>query len=219
MAKAYSTIGTILKAGETVAEIEKLCKIKSYPDLGGSPESVESTDLEDTFQTFVLGVQSMEGMEFTCNYQPDEYEALVVSSDTDLYYQLEMGEYGSQGRFRWQGKHSVRVTGADVNAVREMVLTIVPSTVISVLEEPDPTPSVTLNKNAESVVVNATKSLTATVVPSGTTVTWKSDDTSIATVSGGTVTGKAAGTTLIWASIKVDGTDYYDVCAVTVTAS
>ena len=219
MAKAYSTIGTILKAGATVATISKLCKIKSYPDLGGAPESVESTDLEDLFQTFVLGVQSMEGMEFTCNYQPDEYEALVTSSDTELYYQLEMGQYGSQGRFRWQGKHSVRVTGADVNSVREMVVTIVPSTMISVLEAPDPIPSVTLNKNSETVAKNATKSLTATVVPSGTSVTWRSENTTIATVSNGTVTGKAAGTTLIWASIKVDGTDYEDVCAVTVTAS
>ena len=219
MAKAYSTIGTILKAGATVATIEKMCKIKSYPDLSGAPETVESTDLEDFFQTFVSGVQSMEGMEFTCNYNEDDYDALVATAGTELYYQLEMGEYGSQGRFRWQGTHSVRITGADVNAVREMVITVVPSTEISSLAAPSPTPSVTLNKNSETVAVNGTKSLTATVVPSGTAVTWKSDDTTIATVSSGTVTGKAAGTTLIWASIKVDGTDYYDVCAVTVTAS
>ena len=34
-AKAVSTIGTVLKYGASASNLAQLCKIKSYPDLGG----------------------------------------------------------------------------------------------------------------------------------------------------------------------------------------
>lgn len=134
MAKAYSTIGTVLKTATSQAgSYTQLCKIKSYPDLGGAPETIETTDLEDTFQTFVEGVQSMDAMEFTANYNPTDYAAVVnaIPSSGDLWYQLEFGSAGAEGKFQWSGTHSVRVTGGDVNAVREMVITVVPSSAIT----------------------------------------------------------------------------------------
>lgn len=133
MAKAYSTIGTVLKYGAALNSLTKLCKIKSYPDLGGSPETIETTDLEDTFQTFVPGVQSMETMEFTCNYNPTDYAAVVsaIPASGEQYYQIEFGDSGAEGKFYWQGTHSVRINGGDVNAVREMTITIVPSSAIT----------------------------------------------------------------------------------------
>ena len=81
-------------------------------------------------------------------------------------------------------------------------------------------PSVTLSKNYISIVKNTTYDLTANVVPSGTTVTWASADTSKASVSGGTVTGgSSAGNTIITASITVSGVTYNDTCTVVVTNS
>ena len=130
-AKAYSTIGTVLKYGASASNLAQLCKIKSYPDLGGQPEQLETTDLEDTMQTFVEGVQSLDSMEFTANYTPEGYDAVVASAGTPGYYSIEFGDGGSQGIFKWQGTHSVRVSGADVNAVREMVITCTPSTTIT----------------------------------------------------------------------------------------
>ena len=56
--KAVSTIGTILEVSENGTDWEKLCKIKTYPALGGAPEQLETTDLEDEVQTFVPGVQT-----------------------------------------------------------------------------------------------------------------------------------------------------------------
>ena len=80
-------------------------------------------------------------------------------------------------------------------------------------------PSVTLDKETLSLTVGgATGSLSATTVPAGATVTWKSSDTTKATVSSGTVTAVAAGTCIITASITVDGVTYTDECAVTVAA-
>lgn len=128
--KAVSTINTVLKAGEAAASLEKLCKIKSYPDLGGSPEQLETTDLEDTMQTFVEGVQSLDSMEFTANYTKEAFDAVKAKEGTELKYQLEFGDTGEDGIFSWTGTHSVRVIGGEVNAVREMVITCTPSSKI-----------------------------------------------------------------------------------------
>lgn len=129
-AKAYSTINTVLKTSTTsTGTFTKLCKIKSFPDLGGAPEQIETTDLEDTMQTFVPGVQSVDQLEFTANFNPTDYAAVVnaIPSSGDLYYKLEFGANGSEGSVAWTGTHSVRISGGDVNAVREMVITVTPS--------------------------------------------------------------------------------------------
>ncbi|GHV09761.1 hypothetical protein FACS1894162_1090 [Bacteroidia bacterium] len=65
-----------------------------------------------------------------------------------------------------------------------------------------PVTGVTLNKTATTLVVGSTEKLTATVAPSNATnktITWTSDDESIATVNSATglVTAKAVGTTTI----------------------
>lgn len=78
--------------------------------------------------------------------------------------------------------------------------------------------SVSLNKHTETITGTSTKTLTATVKPTGTTVTWSSNNTSVATVSGGTVTGVSAGTAVITASVTVNGVTASDSCTVTVSA-
>lgn len=80
-------------------------------------------------------------------------------------------------------------------------------------------PSVTLSaETATTQLPSTTASITATVVPAGSTVTWKSSDTTIATVSNGTITPVKAGTCVVTASITVDGVTYTAPCAVTVNA-
>lgn len=80
-------------------------------------------------------------------------------------------------------------------------------------------PSVLLNKHAITLTVDANETLVATTVPAGETVTWSSSSTTYAEVtSGGKVTGKAAGSAIITASITVDGVAYTDTCTVIVEA-
>lgn len=77
--------------------------------------------------------------------------------------------------------------------------------------------SVTLNRHYVSIEADGTVELTATTVPAGQTVTWTSGSTSVATVSDGTVTGVAAGNTIITASVTKDGVTSTDTCTVVVT--
>ena len=52
MPKATTTIGTILKFGTALGSLTELAKIKSFPQLGGEREQIESTDLTDDFATY-----------------------------------------------------------------------------------------------------------------------------------------------------------------------
>lgn len=78
------------------------------------------------------------------------------------------------------------------------------------------TPSITLNRHSVTIADEETATLSASVKPLGQTITWESADTSIATVSGGVVTAKDAGNTIITASITKDGVTYSDTCTVIV---
>ena len=78
-------------------------------------------------------------------------------------------------------------------------------------------PSITLSDDEATVTLpSTTATITATVVPAGSTVTWKSSDTSKATVAAGVITPVAEGTCTVTASITVDGVTYTQEVAVTV---
>ena len=77
-------------------------------------------------------------------------------------------------------------------------------------------PEVSIDKDTAEVTVGSTVTLVASTIPAAQTVTWASDDTDKATVAGGVVTGVAAGTVTITASITVDGVTKTDTTVVTV---
>lgn len=133
MAGGRSTINTILEVSEDgTTKWEKLSRIKSYPALGGAPEQLETTDLEDETQTYVPGVQALEAMEFGANYELESYLAVKAKANTELYYRVSMGKNGADGVATWQGQHSVYINEGEVNGIREMTISVSPSTKIDV---------------------------------------------------------------------------------------
>lgn len=81
-------------------------------------------------------------------------------------------------------------------------------------------PSVLLNTHTITLTDGDTYTLTASTVPTGETVTYTSSSDTYATVtSGGVVTGEAAGSAIITASITVDGVSYTDTCTVVIEAA
>jgi len=125
---AISTQGVTLKWGSTQGGESKVIDIKDFPDMGGAPEMLETTTLSDAAQTFILGIQTMSALEFTANYTKADFELVEDDAGQDMYYVLEFGSGGNEGTFKWQGQHSVYVTGAGVNGVVEMKIVVAPST-------------------------------------------------------------------------------------------
>ena len=139
---ATSTYKTFLMHGTGTGTIswEKLVDITEFPDIGSDPELLETTTLSDKMKTYTLGIQGNEGLKFSANYDPTAYQALKALEDTEGKFAIwfggtesngEVTPDGSEGKFSFDGKISTHVTGAGVNEVRTMSITIAPSTPIA----------------------------------------------------------------------------------------
>ena len=119
---------------------EKLVDIKSFPDLGGSPELLETTTLSDGMTTNILGIQSLDALEFECNYTKEDYAKLKAMEGTEADFAVWLGgtvsgntvtPTGSEGKFEFKGQLAVYVNGGGVNEVVNMTVSIAASTPIT----------------------------------------------------------------------------------------
>lgn len=139
---AISTYKIFLMQKNTSAW-EKVVDIKEFPDLGGTPEMLETTTLSDKMQTYIPGIQSIDALEFTSNYTLADYKKLKALEGKDKEYAVWFGgteagdtvtPTGSDGKFKFNGQLSVFPVGGGVNEVVDMTITIAPSTPISMDE-------------------------------------------------------------------------------------
>lgn len=123
---------------------EKLIDIKSYPDLGGAPELLETTTLSDSMATNIMGIQSIDALEFECNYDLNDYTKLKEMEGQTKEFAVWLGgseaggvatPTGDDGKFSFSGQLSVFVNGGGVNEVRNMTVSIAASTVITLSDE------------------------------------------------------------------------------------
>lgn len=88
---------------------------------------------------------------------------------------------------------------------------------LTLIEMRDVSAMIVVDPSEATVDGGKTVALKASVLPEGSAVTWASSDSTKASVSDkGVVTGVAAGSAVVSASITVGGTTYKDVCNVTV---
>lgn len=118
---------------------KKLIDIKSFPDLGGSPEMLETTTLSDAMQTYIAGIQSLDALEFEANYTKTDYDKLKALFGKTEKYAVWFGgtgdgstltPTGSDGKFEFEGQLSAYAVGGGVNEVVNMNISIAPSTPI-----------------------------------------------------------------------------------------
>lgn len=140
---AISTYKVFLMTSEDGSQYEKLIDIKDFPDLGGAPETLETTTLSDAMQTYIPGIQSLDALEFTTNYTKADFDRLRALEGSEKYFAVWFGgtvagstvtPTGDDGKFEFKGQLSVFPTGGGVNEVVGMTITIAPSTPITVGE-------------------------------------------------------------------------------------
>ena len=119
---------------------EKLIDIKSFPDLGGTPELLETTTLSDGMTTNIMGIQSLDALEFECNYSLEDYTKLKALEGSETDFAVWLGgtvangvttPTGSDGKFEFKGQLSVYINGGGVNEVVGMTVSIAASTPIT----------------------------------------------------------------------------------------
>lgn len=137
---AISTYKIFLMVSEDGSDYEKLIDIKSFPDLGGAPEMLETTTLSDSMQTYIPGIQSLDALEFEANYTKEDFAKLKALEGTEKHYAVWIGgtgegvnltPTGSDGKFNFDGQLSVYPVGGGVNEVVNMNINIAPSTPIT----------------------------------------------------------------------------------------
>lgn len=135
---AISTFKVFLMHYES-SSYTKLVDIKSFPDLGGAPEMLETTTLSDSMQTYIAGIQSLDALEFEANYDKTGYTALKALEGKNEKYAVWFGgsesgggltPNGEDGKFEFEGQLSVYAAGGGVNEVVNMNISIAPSTPI-----------------------------------------------------------------------------------------
>ena len=123
---------------------KKVIDIKDFPDLGGTPEMLETTTLSDGMQTYIPGIQSLDALEFTSNYTLEDYKKLKGMKGTEKHFAVWFGgtesgdtvtPTGTDGKFKFKGQLSVYPVGGGVNEVVDMKISIAPSTPITMAEE------------------------------------------------------------------------------------
>ena len=128
----------LMKSADGESAWEKMVDIKDFPDLGGAPEQLETTTLSDKMQTFINGIQKLDTMSFTANYDKATYDTLLTDAGKAGHYAVWFGgsdavppvPSGDQGKWKWDGSYSIYVSGAGVDEVVDMIITMTPSTPI-----------------------------------------------------------------------------------------
>lgn len=135
---AISTYQAFLMRGTGTGTLtySKLVDIKSFGDLGGTPEQLETTTLTNGARTYIRGIQDQDAIEFTCNYTAADYTTLsAITEESNFAVWFGAGTGGTpdghNGKFSFKGELSVYVNGGGVNEVVDMTVTITPTTDIT----------------------------------------------------------------------------------------
>lgn len=111
--------------------------VKSIPALGSTPNTQQTTTLDDTQHTYIKGLTDVGGaLDFTCNYTP----AVIAAIDTVIGLQ-DSGKIIEwcvefpdplKKRIYWDGEVSpVYNTDVSVDAVVEGTISIIPNTIMN----------------------------------------------------------------------------------------
>lgn len=137
MAISTYQVYLMYNATGTGSTYSKLVDIKSFGDIGGAPEQLDTTTLSDKIKTSILGIQELDLLDFTANYTKEDFTKVKALEGDDLPFAVwfggtEAGEPdGHNGKFSFKGMLSVFANGGGVNEVVDMTINIAASTEIT----------------------------------------------------------------------------------------
>lgn len=132
-----------------------LVKAKSIPAPVSSPNTVESTTLEDDVQTFEMGIKTSDAKEITGNLEKEYLDGIdeLGGKKLDIIHLYGTDGIGGVAKYAYVGQ--AVATPSDVGGsdeILEMSVTIVPNTVAKKVSDEI---TVTDNKNGTFTVAKA----------------------------------------------------------------
>ena len=200
----YIKILTYASSSGKYAAIDNISVTHSAGPAG--PVAVTGVTLDKTS----LSIEAGQTAQLTATVQPGNADNQAVtwsSSDNNVVSVDATGKITANAK----GSATITVTTADGGKTATCTVTVTePAAPVAVT-------GVTLNKNNTSIYTGRTETLTATIQPADATnkaVTWTSDNTGVATVNNGVVTGVSVGSATITAKTADGG--FTATCTVTV---
>lgn len=133
----FNSKGTILSVATVPTSgdptYKKLYGLSNVPEMGGSPETIDVTNLEDDVRRNILGIQDTGSLDFEFFATEDETDTATQIRDTwnilrgyqtagdTMMWKLE---YPDGEGFTWKGKCSVRRQAVGVNEAIKFTLTV-----------------------------------------------------------------------------------------------
>lgn len=112
---------------------ENLVDIKSFPDLGTAPGTVDVTTLRNACKVYLRGLIDTGALEFTANYDKADFAKLKALTGVQ-HFGVQFGKDGKDGVFLFDGELTVTVNGGGVEEAVEMTVSIVVSSELTVGE-------------------------------------------------------------------------------------
>lgn len=121
----------------STASYKKLVDIKSYGDLRGTPDRLDTTTMSNANETGIPGIAKGDTVPFNCNYDPATYNTIKALEGAEKKFALYCG--GTEGQagvvtqatgdsnFTFSGYVAVTFNGKGVNEVREMTVNVIVS--------------------------------------------------------------------------------------------
>lgn len=136
MSTPTNTYQTYLMNSAEGTTWKNLCPVKETPDLGKTPDNLDATTLSDAAKQYIEDILDSGGaLEFTANYDPDDYEAILTHKGKVEHWAVWFGGKetegivtpdGHLGKFEFTGTVTAYPKSRSVSAVSEMTIAIMP---------------------------------------------------------------------------------------------
>ncbi len=126
--------GTKLEYSEDGTAWNAVGGVKTIPELGGSPQTIDVTTLSSTRQESIEGLQQNQSLAFQCVYQGDNFKALAALSGNHKQYKWKV-TFPDGTTSTFTGSFVIKTDSYGTNAALSFTITV------TVSEGPDFAPA------------------------------------------------------------------------------
>lgn len=118
--------GTTLEMSTDGTSFTTIAGLKTVPDIGADPETVDVTDLSDTKKKSVAGIENTQNLALACVYKGTNFADLISKSGDGNQYHWKV-TYPDGLVATFQGSFTLKIGNVAVNGAMDFTITVVVS--------------------------------------------------------------------------------------------